>query len=373
MRSPNCFLKDAFLLILLVIGITLIGNAQPETASSELYGEDFRSWLKQNWFDDFESISRNASSGYRGARLEMYNNLDQKEGNLICLYSGLAQEVPTSGYSSAGSALPFNCEHIIPQSTFDSRAPMKNDIHHLAPTFDRWNSSRGSFPFDEIEDSETEKWMYLGDAIECDNTAPCLPTNNIDLYSEMISSSSSSFFEPREDAKGNIARAVFYFYTMYPQYSISKVGDVNTFYQWHLDDPVNEADIKRNEEVASFQGNQNPYVAKPDWVYKAFIADQPVGIEDASISEPSINSLLYYNSFGQPMLYLNNSKNVDLAVSIFNIYGKLVATFEADTKQTNYNLFGINDLNKTGIYFLSVSHSANNFPVKQHVFFYNGF
>jgi len=173
--------------LIFILFISFSCFAQPDTAPSELFGEDFRSWLKQNWFDDFEDISRNSSKGYTLARLEMYNNLDQKDGSLFCLYSGLAQEVPSDGYRSAGQALPFNCEHLIPQSTFDSRAPMKNDIHHLAPTFDRWNSSRGSFPFDEIEDNETEKWIYLKDAIECDNTAPCLPTENIDLYSEMLS------------------------------------------------------------------------------------------------------------------------------------------------------------------------------------------
>jgi len=37
---------------------------------------------------------------------------------------------------------------------------------------------------------------------------------------------------------------------MYPQYNINRLGDVNTFYQWHLDDPVNEADVQRNEDVA---------------------------------------------------------------------------------------------------------------------------
>jgi len=350
----------------------LLCYAQPETASSDLFGEEFRDWLKEKWYNDFETISRNSSSGYSRARLEMYNNLDQKDGNLFCLYSGLAQEVPSNGYNSAGQALPFNCEHIVPQSTFDSRAPMKNDIHHLAPTFDRWNSSRGSFPFDEIEDGETEKWMYLDDVIECNNAAPCIPTENIDLYSEMLSSSSNSFFEPREDAKGNVARAIFYFFTVYPQYPINRLGDVNTFYQWHLDDPVNEADIKRNEDIANYQGNKNPYIEKPDWVYKAFIADKPVDVGEPPLTEPAISSLLYYNSLGQPMLYLTNKSNAILNVSIFNIYGGLIDSIKTNNQQPIYNLTQVNNLNKTGIYFLSINQLGNNLPIKQHVFFYSG-
>ena len=37
------------------------------------------------------------------------------------------------------------------------------------------------------------------------------PSQNRDKYSE----SASSVFEPREEVKGDIARAIFYFYTMY--------------------------------------------------------------------------------------------------------------------------------------------------------------
>jgi len=370
MFSNNFFGKMVGLLILICLCTTIY--AQPESADSDLYGENFRSWLKQNWYDGFEKINRNSSKGYTLARLEMYNNLDKKDGNLICLYSGLAQRVPANGYRSAGQALPFNCEHIVPQSTFDSRAPMKNDIHHLAPTFDRWNGSRGSFPFDEIEDSKTEKWMYLDNAINCDNSAPCLPPDNIDLYSEMLSSSSNSFFEPREDAKGNVARAIFYFFTVYPQYNISRLGDINTFYQWHLDDPVNQADIRRDYDIAKFQGNKNPYVTKPDWVYKAFIADQPVGIGETSATAPTINTLLYYNSLGQPMLYLSNNKNKELSISIFDIYGKQITSYQATAGQTVYDIATLSNLNNTGIYFVSINNAANNFPVKQHVFFYSG-
>jgi len=370
MHSLRYFSKIVCLVFL--TGFSLICYAQPETAPSELFGEEFRIWLKQNWFDDFEDISRNSSKGYTLARLEMYNNLDKKDGSLFCLYSGLEQEVPSNGYSSAGQALPFNCEHLIPQSTFNSRAPMKNDIHHLAPTFDRWNSSRGSFPFDEIEDSETEKWMYLKDAIECDNTAPCLPTENIDLYSEMLSTSSNSFFEPREDAKGNVARAIFYFFTMYPQYNINRLGDVNTLHQWHLDDPVNEADIKRNEDVAKYQGNKNPFITKQDWVYKAFIADKPVSINDVTLNQPDVKSLLYYNGLGLPILYINNNSNLALNISIFNIYGKLIANKEITAQQKVYDLQKTSGLNRTGIYFVSINQQSNDLLITQHIFFYSG-
>ncbi len=47
-----------------------------------------------------------------------------------------------------------------------------------------------------------------------------IPPNNIDEYSE----SETAYFEPREDRKGDIARSMFYFYTMY-----SEVADDDFF------------------------------------------------------------------------------------------------------------------------------------------------
>ncbi|WP_219607928.1 endonuclease, partial [Vibrio parahaemolyticus] len=63
-----------------------------------------------------------------------------------------------------------------------------------------------------------------------------IPTQNIDSYSE----STNEEFEPREDHKGNVARAMAYLYTVYDLPSGSKrwfENQLNTLYQWHLLDP----------------------------------------------------------------------------------------------------------------------------------------
>jgi hypothetical protein len=51
-----------------------------------------------------------------------------------------------------------------------------------------------------------------------------IPTSNIDEYSE----DTNSQFEPREDHKGNLARAAFYFYTMHANESFDAGKDVIT-------------------------------------------------------------------------------------------------------------------------------------------------
>jgi chitodextrinase len=139
---------------------------------------------------------------------------------------------------------------------------MVSDLHHLFPTHENVNSTRSNYPFAEIPDNITTKWMYLA------TTQTSIPTSNINLYSEFANNT----FEPREDDKGNVARAIFYFYTMYPTQAgaMSLVGDINTFYQWHLSDPVDAKEIERNGQIETYQGDRNPYIDYPDIVARAW-------------------------------------------------------------------------------------------------------
>jgi hypothetical protein len=43
-------------------------------------------------------------------------------------------------------------------------------------------------------------------------------------------------------------------------------GDLSTLINWHRDDPVDDIERMRNETVASFQGNRNPFIDHPEWV-----------------------------------------------------------------------------------------------------------
>ena len=142
--------------------------------------------------------------------------------------------------------------------------PRGGRFHHLFPTFDKFNSRRSNFPFREIPDAETKKWLIELSATDS------IPTSNIDGYSE----SANNAFEPRESHKGNVARAVFYFYTMYPQYPMSRVGDINMLYAWHLADAVDQAEKDRNAKIAAHQGNRNPYVDNPELVCLAWEVDK---------------------------------------------------------------------------------------------------
>lgn len=241
----------AFTLVCSLISIF----AWAQTPPSDLNGSSLRSWLKTNYYN-----GKHSALGYTDARRKMYNYIDNKNNKIVGVYSGY-----TKSWSYGGTGTnpdPINCEHTVPQSFFGKSEPMKSDIHHLFPTYKNWNSIRSNYAFAEIDDNQTTRWMR--------NTSyqSSIPSSNIDEYSEYANGK----FEPREDHKGNVARAVFYFYTMYPTQagSITSVGNLNTLYQWHLDDPVDAAEIARNNAIEQYQGNRNPYIDQPNLVARAW-------------------------------------------------------------------------------------------------------
>lgn len=226
-----------------------------QTPPPGLTGQGLRDWLKVNYYD-----GQHTTLGYSTARGYMYGYIDNTNNQLTCVYGGF--QVSWNYGNTGTNPAPLNCEHTVPQSFFGSAEPMRSDIHHLFPTLGNWNSTRSNYPFADIDDNVTSKWMRL------DQSQTSIPGSLIDEYSEYANLE----FEPREDHKGDCARAIFYFYTMYPTQagSIGSVGDINTLYQWHLQDPPDADEVIRNDDIETYQGNRNPFVDHPDWVADAW-------------------------------------------------------------------------------------------------------
>ena len=47
---------------------------------------------------------------------------------------------------------------------------------------------------------------------------------------------------------------------------VAYMGMLSTLLQWHEQDPVDNLERNRNEAIASFQGNRNPFIDHPEWV-----------------------------------------------------------------------------------------------------------
>jgi endonuclease I len=237
----------------------------PSAAPANLSGVALRDWYRTNWYD-----GKRVELSYATARGKMYNYADNYNNLVTCVYSGYQETVPYSTTNTSTTVVSrINCEHTVPQSWFNQTVRMRSDMHHLYPTYDTWNNLRGSDPFADIPDANTQTWMrgLVSQA--------SIPTANINEWSE----DTNTQFEPREDHKGNVARAIFYFYTMHAgqpdlvatgHNSITSAGDLATLYAWHLADPVDAREIERNRRVAASQGNYNPYIEHPETVATAW-------------------------------------------------------------------------------------------------------
>ncbi|OHT00555.1 secreted nuclease [Tritrichomonas foetus] len=194
---------------------------------------------------------------YQASRRKMYGITDC-ENNAIRLIYGNSFYEWTCGNQSIPNPNHVNAEHVVPQSTFKEKTPMVSDLHHLISSPSKVNNARSNFPFGEFPYSEAFRWCTNN---ECTATAP-----DKSLYEEYSVLKKNTMFMPRVSDRGQVARAIFYFYTIYPDYNITDVGDVETFKKWNNLYPPQAHEIARNNAINRTQGNRNPYIDDPSLV-----------------------------------------------------------------------------------------------------------
>jgi hypothetical protein len=193
---------------------------------------------------------------YDRARDQMFGIIDNQAGIVTDIYASYPIRLIGRGDpSQEAGKLKVNTEHVWPQSKGANKGNAQGDLHHLFPAREDINSDRGNKPFDDIADTTTKKW-YRNNTVQS-----TIPSSEIDEFSE----SASTKFEPREKVKGNIARAMFYFYTIYRNQADKEDPNYfqnqrQTLCKWNQQDPPDTAEIERNQTIAKFQGNDNPFV-----------------------------------------------------------------------------------------------------------------
>lgn len=139
----------------------------------------------------------------------------------------------------------INTEHTWPQSKFSRDFPkdlQKGDLHILYPVETRVNSIRSNHPFGNVS-------SVLN--------SPC------PLAKKGYSGAGRLVFEPTNEHKGNVARAMFYFAVRYNLPIDPEQEDV--LRRWARLDPVDESEKQRNNKIFEIQGNRNPFIDYPEF------------------------------------------------------------------------------------------------------------
>lgn len=267
----------------------------------------------------YSSIDGKKDSGLREALTTLvYNNHTKglsydwdfdgidwdNSGNVYDIYSdcGHKKTDATSSYQCCCDAI--NREHVVPQSTFDSKYPQYADRHHLFVVDGKVNGYRSNYAFGECSS---------GTKGSCNNSSTVKPSEGKASCSnhEFGKLGTSTFtevkisdkvYEPDDEYKGDIARAIMYMVVRYATADYCKVksgngssstnaypvtawsassncglmfsSSLSTNYglsnygkalllKWHRNDPVSAREIARNEGVAAKQGNRNPFIDYP--------------------------------------------------------------------------------------------------------------
>jgi deoxyribonuclease I len=150
------------------------------------------------------------------------------------------------GPNSIPNSNVVNTEHTWPQSRFSTKYPngdQKADLHHLYPTDSQMNSTRSSFEFGEVV-------RPMNVSMKCDTAQLGQSARGIVV------------FEPPEEHKGNVARAIFYFSTRYEL--PVRPEEEATLRAWNKMDPVDHDEFERNNAIFKVQGTRNPFIDYPE-------------------------------------------------------------------------------------------------------------
>ena len=231
-----------------------IGYAQYYSGTAGLRGTELK-----------KTLQRIISKGYKRLTYKdiwsalQYTDEDPgNKDNVILLYTGRSHDKNDRDGQPGSDNNSWNREHVWPKSLgFPNKGQYGyTDIHHIRPADKSVNSARGAKDFDNggRVQSEAPDTFYDNDS-----------------------------WEPRDAIKGDIARMMFYMDTRYngmdnnmPDLSLvnhtnsstsdAELGVLCTLFDWHIKDPVDAFERRRNDRIYAVQKNRNPFIDNPQWV-----------------------------------------------------------------------------------------------------------
>ena len=212
-----------------------------------------------------------------------FDGIDIVNGEVLDIYSTCTWTASQQGKNYSDVCDSYNREHLVPQSVFEEKTPQKSDRHHLFLADGKVNQIRSSYPFGETD--ATNGFSGLNNASKA-----------LGQFGVAASGYTGNVYEPDDQYKGDIARAVLYMVIRYATSDVCKTyggsanaypvttwsnamfsNSLNTnyglsdkakavFLAWHRADPVSAKEVARNNGVEAKQGNRNPFIDLPDLV-----------------------------------------------------------------------------------------------------------
>lgn len=286
----------------------------------------------------------------------LYAKVFAESDSVRCIYSGFAKFLPVGVdpsqwlYGTGLEVESMNLEHGWPQAKGADEGTDGNvNMYHLFPSRTAINSDRANYPFADIPDQLTQKWYFK------DKEMAAKPGNNLNAYSEFMNGS----FEPREEVKGDIARAMFYFWTIYREDALAADpfffgAQLPYLCDWHVEDPVDEAEMMRNDIIAHYQdGKKNPFIIDCSLVRRAYCSTLP---ECAPVSSDDFGDEEFLMQFlpGSQQLSVVGSSDHTWQLQIFDQVGRIL---RVDSLLTNEIGLPLNL--PSGIYFAIASNPSH--------------
>ncbi len=182
--------------------------------------------------------------------LEALRKADESIANPGYFYLAYTGDSPRYQYR-LNSKDGCNREHVVPNSKLKEHGIAKGELHNLRACDINTNSSRSNYPF--VEGSGANKAI------------------------------NGSTYYPGDEHVGDIARICLYMALRY-NFPLKKVGKLETFLKWHRQDPVNEFEKRRNNVLAQYQKNRNPFIDNPQFVEKIFGSAKTTSLNEVMFS-----------------------------------------------------------------------------------------
>lgn len=207
---------------------------------------------------------------YNAARslLQITDQDPSDPDRMILVYDRISLDVssinPNGSIPGWDNAATWNREHTWPRSRgVDSSGPDNSDLHQLRPSTTQVNSDRGNLNFGGAFGAQSFGTVFDGGLKWYPGDADAGMIARQQFYMATRYDNSDSATDDLELVNGN------------PGTNGTTMGDLSRLIEWHYAAPPQEFELRRNDVIYDdYQGNRNPYIDRPEFVWSVFVDQQ---------------------------------------------------------------------------------------------------